>query len=172
MALTVEDGTGVASADSYSSTADADAYNTNHAADTDWSGATTANKEKALRLATQYLDLKYKLRWRGEVYSTTQGLAWPRTAFDDYDGNAITSPSLPSGVQEACIELAIRSAKGDTFFPVTDDPGLLSHSWANETQQESRRYASGSVARDFKTYPVVEALLSGLVHSGPRILRS
>ena len=56
MALVVEDGTGKTDADSYLSLVDADAYNLAHSASTDWNGAVEAVKEKALRLATQYLD--------------------------------------------------------------------------------------------------------------------
>ena len=166
MSINVEDGTNVSSADSYISVADADTYNLAHTADPDWVAAITAVKEKGLKLATQYLDSKYRMRWRGARFNEVQALGWPRTGFYDYDGFEIEGESVPTRLEEATVEAAIRVVKGDNLFAVNENPGLKAHSWGNQTEQESKTYAGGSVADGAKTYPIIDALLANLIHSG------
>jgi len=99
--IVIEDGTGLADAVSYVSSADADIY---HAArgNSTWTG-TTAAKEAALVRATQALDGRY--RWPGVLYSDTQALDWPRTDAYDVDGNEIEG--VPQGVIDAACEAAL-----------------------------------------------------------------
>ena len=74
MALVVEDGTGLSTAESYISVADADTYHSDRG-NALWTG-TDAVKEEALRQATEYLDATYD--WKGSISLTTQALNWPR----------------------------------------------------------------------------------------------
>ena len=53
MTLVIEDGTGKSNAESYISVADADTYHSNRG-NTDWAALTTAEKERLLRIATDY----------------------------------------------------------------------------------------------------------------------
>ena len=172
MAFTVEDGTNVSGANAYVTVAAADAYNVAHELDADWSKAADAAKQKAIRLATQYLDLRFKHRWRGARYNEDQALAWPRTMFYDYDGYAIEAETIPTALKNACTELAIRVVKGDDLFPVNENPGLRSHAIHNATTGETKVYEGGSVGNEVKEYPVVDAMLSDLVHSGPTVERA
>lgn len=105
MALTVEDGTGLAAADSYISEADADTYFANHGSPSAWSAATSAQKESALRYATGWLDGKYA--WVGELVSTTQALAWPRYDAEDREGRLLASNAVPQKVKDAACEAAL-----------------------------------------------------------------
>jgi len=171
MAFTVEDGTNVTDANAYVTVADADAYNVDHELDADWSKASDGPKQKAIRLATQYLDLRFRHRWRGRRYNDSQALAWPRTAFTDYDGYTIDAETVPTVLQNACTELAIRVIKGDDLFPVNENPGLKSHAIHNASTGMTKVYEGGSVGNDVKEYPVVDAMLSDLVHSGPVLER-
>lgn len=82
MALVVEDGTGLVNADSYVSIAAADAYHTS-VGTTAWAAAADPAKEIALRKATQYVDAHYN--FRGDVYSATQALSWPRVGYGSSD---------------------------------------------------------------------------------------
>ena len=66
MSLIVEDATGLSTAESYLSVANADTYHASYTGSTAWSGASTGTKERALRRATQYLDSVYGGRWLGE----------------------------------------------------------------------------------------------------------
>lgn len=105
MALIVEDGTGLANAESYVSVAYADAYFTarNNA---NWDG-NDAHKEGLLRIATEYLDANYGQRFKGIKNTEAQALQWPRfgVCVDGYDiGNDV----IPVEVMRATCELALR----------------------------------------------------------------
>lgn len=104
MALIVEDGTNVANAESFATVAFADAY---HLAmgNTTWAGATLA-KEQALRRATAVLD---GYSWAGfRTHGRLQALSWPRSGVVDVEGLGVGTAEIPSGLQKATVELALR----------------------------------------------------------------
>lgn len=108
MALVVEDGTGLANADSYVSLTDAAAYAT--ARGLTWTG-TDAEKEVALRVATSFIDANYRGRFSGRrLRGYAQALEWPRsyayTALDPPE--AIASDAVPREVVAATVEVASR----------------------------------------------------------------
>jgi|15BtaG_2_1085339.scaffolds.fasta_scaffold03962_6 hypothetical protein len=144
MAITVEDGTGLAAADSYLSVADADTYHTKHGASTDWSGASTATKEEALRIATQYLDVVYSRRWIGVRQVETQSLAWPRWQVVDYDGFTIGDDEVPSQLEDATAELAVRH--------ITETGGLLPDIASPGTIQSERTGIGRGAVTTSKTF--------------------
>lgn len=157
MSLTVEDGTGLATADSYASRADADAY---HAArgNAAWAAASTDARDAALRKATQYLDTRY--RWVGNRSTLTQALEWPRYF--------VPRLGYPSGwpqprVVHACIELALRALSVDLL---ADDEGrdVLSE----QVGPISVTYGpTGGGVR----YPVADLLVSPLILGGRNSVR-
>jgi hypothetical protein len=107
MALTLikEDGTGKADANSYANVADGDAYHDGHLYATAWTAATTANKEKALVMATRLIDAE--VRFKGVKASTTQALQWPRADCGDPDGSDdLASDVVPAAVVQATCEMA------------------------------------------------------------------
>jgi hypothetical protein len=110
MTLITEDGTGLATAESYISVADADAR---HAAfgNTAWTGA-TALKEAALRRATAYMVQTYRTRWMGERVNSTQALDWPRCGVT-VGCYYVDSDSVPVTVADACADLALRALAED-----------------------------------------------------------
>lgn len=157
MPLTVEDGTGLATADSYASRADADTY---HAArgNAAWSAASTDARDAALRKATQYLDTRY--RWVGSRLTVTQALEWPRY-FVPRLGYPSGWPQAP--VVHACIELALRALTVDLL---ADDEGrdVLSE----QVGPISVTYGpTGGGVR----YPVADLLVSPLVLGGRNSVR-
>jgi hypothetical protein len=91
------------SADSYVSVSDADAYHATHLYATDWTSATEANKEIALKMATRILD--EKTDWSGSRATSTQALAWGRTNVTD-DGQAVSSTIVPQPIKNATAEFA------------------------------------------------------------------
>jgi hypothetical protein len=109
MALVVEDGTGIADAESYLSVADADSY---HAAagNAAWpASGSEPEKEQALRRATRYITGKYRGRWPGErVKGRAQGLDWPRIEAYDSEGLWIDDDIVPPEVENATAEAALR----------------------------------------------------------------
>jgi len=94
---------GGSSADSYSTVAEADTYHDSHLYATDWTNATTANKEKALKMATRILD--EKIDWNGSRATSTQALGWGRASITD-DGVAILSSIVPNAIKNATSEFA------------------------------------------------------------------
>jgi len=165
MALVVEDGTGKSDADSYLSEADADTYNTAHSASTDWSGADSADKEKALRLATQYLDVRYDGLWKGYKATDAQALAWPRIVAekeDCYDSAYYAQDALPAVLEKATAELALRVIEGDTLFDDITKPGTIkSQSVTVGPIQKSIEYMGGY--NQVKKYPLIDGLVRPLI---------
>jgi len=120
MALTIEDGTGIAGADSYISVADAGVI----AANFGWalpSDETTA--EVALRNGAAYCDA-FESRFAGYRLSDAQGLAWPRVnAYKCYGDNqiAIASSVVPAEMIKAQVAAAVQYAAG--LDPRPNDSG-------------------------------------------------
>lgn len=116
MALVVEDGTGLSTAESYISVVDADAR---HAAlgNTAWAAiSTTALKEQALRRATIYMVRAYRQNWKGCRSHLTQALDWPRYGVT-VDGFYVDSNSVPADVKNACADFALKASTGDELAP-------------------------------------------------------
>lgn len=98
---------GGASADSYVSLVDADAYHLDHG-NAAWTGA-TADKEAALRRGTSWIDGYYRFRFPGKkTGGRSQALEWPRSGAVDHDGISLDSASLPPELLRATSEAALR----------------------------------------------------------------
>lgn len=146
MALVVEDGTGLSTAESYLSVADANAYHT-AMGNTGWTGADAA-KEVALRRGAQYLDANYQ--FRGVELRSDQALAWPR----DYDDWPVTR------VKHACAEAALRALAGTLFVDETDRSVRMEQVGPIKVEYGDARY--GGQTR----YAVIDALLAPLTMGG------
>ncbi|MCC7172585.1 MAG: hypothetical protein IT459_19210 [Planctomycetes bacterium] len=175
MALIVEDGTGLATAESYVATTAVDTYvaanyETSHAAYTQWTAASTAKKEIALRVATkQYLDVRY--RFVGMRANEVQALMWPRSDAYDPDGYEIDSESVPQRVKDALCELALRYVQGDTLAPdISGTAAVEAESVKVGPIEISTDYA-GSVS-PVKKYTNVDGILSPLLVPGGYVGRS
>jgi len=172
MALVVEDGTGKTDAESYVSVADTDAYWTAHGAPTSWSGASTAEKEEALRMATQYLDLVYHLSWIGRRISNTQALDWPRYGVTTPDWYIVESDTIPSRLEDATSELALRHlTETDGLLPdVSTERGVKRESIRVGEIESDIEY--GGARPMFNRFSKVDALVSDLVRSANYIPRA
>ena len=135
LTLIKEDGTGKVDANSYASAADGDAYHDGHLYATAWTGATLANKEKALVMATRLIDGEYQ--FNGFKGSDAQALQWPRERCPDPDRSGggivagvlsgrfggdsyVPSDTVPAGVVRATCELARELIVADR---TADPPG-------------------------------------------------
>ena len=111
MALEVETGTGSATAESYASVTQAD---TRLAAlgMTNWATLEVAEKEQALRRATQFMEQRYRDKWKGTRLYRAQALSWPRygAIVDDFD---VDSTVVPAEVKNACADLAVKALAED-----------------------------------------------------------
>lgn len=164
MALITEDGTGKADAESLISVADADTHHTGRG-NTAWTALTTANKEAALRKATDYIQGVYGLRWGGYRVSQTQALDWPRYQVVRRDVLAShlvqywPSNEVPAGVKRACAELALRASAGDL------NP--------DNSQAIKRKRVEGAVEIEYQdhssaspSYPAIDAVLAPYLATG------
>lgn len=171
MALTVEDGTGLANADSYVSVSAADTYHAAYGAPAAWTAANTATKEGALRLATQYLDAMYGSRWFGRRINQTMSLDWPRYGVTDSDGWEVVSTAVPHQVESATAYVALKVVQGDTLLPdVATAANVTSESVTVGPITTSKSFAGVKSAA--KLYPMVDLLLSGLTGSAGALYRA
>jgi hypothetical protein len=121
MALIVEDGTGLADAESFISVADATAYHAARGNDAWAALASDAEREKYLRRATDYMEEVYRDMWAGYRRTVTQALCWPRymVPIKDSPGGYASLPSyypddsVPKLVARACAALALKAITGD-----------------------------------------------------------
>jgi len=118
MALIVEDGTGLADAESYCSVAQANAY---HAALGNQAWANLASdtlREQNLRKATNFMRQLYRMAWQGKPTKSTQALDWPRydVEVNDY---WLASNVVPVEVKNACAELALKAIAGPLVVDLT-----------------------------------------------------
>lgn len=104
MALTLDATVGGQNSNSYTTAAEGDTYHEARLYATDWTGATTANKEAALVWATRVLD--YSFEWTGAKYTLEQALRWPRFGALNRDGELFGSDEIPAELKDAVAELA------------------------------------------------------------------
>lgn len=162
----VEDGTGVAGANSYASAAFGDTYYLNRGNPTAWAAASVASKRDALRIATAYLDDVYGGRYRGIQVSTTQTLRWPRAGARDADtGFIYGSNEIPTRLQEAAVELAYRHLTSVTLRPdiTAGDGGIKSSSLSIAGLSFNDSY-SGTQSTQPR-FPVIDSKLRGILSS-------
>lgn len=153
--LIVEDGTCVTDAESYASVAFADKYFADRGA-VDWSSLTVLDKERGLRRATDYIELRFASRFKGSPVSDTQSLSFPREV-----------GVIPRNLQRACCEYAVRSLAAPLVAdPLTDESGhaIKSKSEGLGPLKETTEYATEG--RDlFKPYPAADNLLKSLLRN-------
>lgn len=162
MSLIVETGAGLVDAESYISEADTDAYHLNHTDSSDWSGATTEVKEDALRVATQYLDAVYRLRWLGRRTNETQRLSWPRMGAVDSDEYVLPSDDLPRQLEEACAEAALlHITEANGLLPPVSDPGIERENVAVGPLKSDITYSGTKTG--VPQFTIVRMLIKGLI---------
>jgi hypothetical protein len=114
MAFVVETGAGLSNANSSASVSAADSYVADRGI-TGWAALTETVKQQSLVKATDYLEATYRASWKGNRVSETQALSWPRYNVV-VDGFNYPSNVVPPQVVNACIEMALRAAAGDTLL--------------------------------------------------------
>jgi len=161
MSFVVEDGSGLANANSYASVAEADTYHSNHGNPSAWTNATTAEKEASLRLATQALDVDNASRWRGRRAFESQGLDWPRVGVVDEDEFIVSTTVVPREVKDATAYLALASINGDTLIPDETEAPVESELVKVGSITIDTEFAGSNPSR--KRYPLARKLLRPFV---------
>lgn len=166
MAIVVEDGTGLANANSFGSLAEAFDYHEARG-NTAWTNIPAspadAGQEAALVRATSYIDGRFGQLFPGvRLKGRAQALSWPREDAFDRDGNEIASDEVPIEVRKATFEAALREL---------DAPGSLNPDVVMTDRVKSEKvdviaveYASSSSAADsIPVIGVIDDLLASLV---------
>jgi len=161
MALIVEDGTGMIDADSYMSLVEAADYHTKYTIGTEWASATDANRERALRQASRYIDDVYGARFRGTKVRRDQSLEWPRFSAVDRDGWVISSSTVPPAAKYATAELARRALTTELRSDVLSG-SIIETSIKAGPITDMIKYDDGGQDQQL-TYTVVDDLLSKLL---------
>jgi hypothetical protein len=166
MAIVVEDGTGLSNAESYVTVAFCDTYFSDRG-DATWTG-TDAEKEEALRKATEYLDVTYT--WIGSIKVDTQALGWPRDGAWDKEGRSLED-IVPLGVERATAEAALKALSASLLADTTNSDFVTKE----KVDVIEVEYASG--APSGTQYNYITRLLKGLTigssgGSQSRLLRS
>ena len=148
---------------SYVSVNDADAYWLARNNST-WSDATTAQKEKALIEATQYLDGSYEFIGLHRGDETEYPLAWPRTSVEVDSGNFagvfIDSDTVPQQIKDSQCELALE-AISTRIEPSQDRGGAIKSVKVDVIEVEYFDWAISG-----KTFNFVNKILKPFIKSG------
>lgn len=153
---------GSATADSYASVAQADAWHAGRG-NAAWEALTEAAKETALRRATTWIGATYGPRFGGlPVYPRVQALAWPRTGVTDADGYAVPHDAIPVEIVRATAEAALREAlTPGSLSPDYVASAAVVREKVGPLEVEYRGSSGASSVRPILT--VVDGLLAGLL---------
>lgn len=162
MTLIVEDGTGLAGAESYCSVAAATTYHADMG-NAAWAAlASDTVREQMLRRATVYMRQVYRQRWAGTRRHDAQALDWPRLQVPKLDFgfalNYYDPDSVPEDVANACAELALRASVASLLGDlgqqkVKTKVGPIETEYAAQSPQ-------------IKRYPAVDAMLAPYMARG------
>ncbi len=167
MALTVEDGTGLSTANAYVAVTFVDGYHTERCND-GWLGA-VSEKEAAIIKATEYIDRAFC--FQGGVILDTQALAWPRNQVVDDEFRLVPDDSVPVLVQRATAEMALAALTLTDLEPRVETARLLRRTERVGDVSTAMTFDGGVVVIDANSdgqlapegFPLVRAILGPLL---------
>ena len=158
MAAVIDATLGGASANSYVTLADADAYFETVPDSTDWVSKSTDQKNRALISATRWIDV---LSFYGKRCSETQALKWPRKEYE-VDGIELACTLIPFGIEVATYELARAFANDtDAITGSTGTTGLYDEVKLGDLQVKYKNSSMtpGVINNVFDVYPWLQTYL-------------
>jgi hypothetical protein len=172
MAFLVEDGTGLATSNSYLSVADFKTFHTDRG--TDISAFGDDEIQQGLVMATDFIDRRY-LYVGTRSNTRDQALEWPRVNGFDPDGNLIDSSSVPIEVEHACAELGF-TALSQSLMPNLDfdsSGGFLTESTSSVgSVRQTVKYSTLQGRKNFPTYTSPDALLRRVARFNRQLVRA
>lgn len=161
MALVVETGAGLETANTYAAAATVLDY-CNARGLPNFAALAADAQEPCILRAMRWLEGFYRNRWRGQRAKEDQALAWPRVNVVDQDGYSVESDEIPQEVISALCEAAEREAAGvGTLDPDLDRGGMVTQEVIGPISVSYHPNAPGG-----SQFPAINQLLSGLTRSG------
>lgn len=162
MALVIEDGTGVANAESYASVEFADEYHTNRK-NTTWTSLAPEDKEAALREATDYIEIRFGTIFKGVPATNTQNLSFPRL----FTGFQLMPAPLLKATAEYALRTRAAGAEGLAPDLKLDETGRLPTKIVRKMGPMDREFSyptRGELAKagGFREYPLPDGFISQL----------
>lgn len=176
MAFTPEDGTGLATANSYATVAEVTAYLTDRNRQEAWEDLDQEVQEAALVAATDYVESVFGPCFKGwPEFSDVQALHFPATGVQDRYCNTITG--VPAKLKAALAEYADRIAVGgktlapDPVYNDAADPTIKRKKEKVGPIEEETEYHGADTFAGFgpalKRFPAADRLLRDLVTKMP-----
>ncbi len=164
--LVVEDGTGLSTANTYISAADADVYNANLGR-AEWDELEADEKAAALVKATQYIDTTFN--WLGLKGSRAQALQWPRHLGIGTDGEPLPIvdrdgydiEGVPIEVIKATAEAAFLSLEND-LFQIADPNGKIIRDKTDVLETQYQEETASSKPAEATIFQALNLMLRGL----------
>lgn len=169
MAIIVEDGTGLDTAESYASVAEFEDYCT--ARGYDYSSLDSTGIEQKLRMAADYIDSRW--RFKGSRLTEDQALEFPRDGLLDWSSREVTG--IPRRLKNAQCELAFKGISDAAFFVDNDKIGIQSEKVGplETTYAKDASSAGGSISKEYEGIRSMLAQylrdprqITGVPHSG------
>lgn len=170
--LVVEDGTGLATANTYISLADASTYHALRGNEV-WADASESDQVIALVRATDYVETRWT--FTGAPFTTTQALSFPMAATYLNNRGADVSESVPAEIAEATAEYALSVlGTGEAIVdlsPAVDQTEPNSVTYKREkvgTLEEETRFDTARGIKITLSYPTADKIIksSGFLAGG------
>ncbi|MCK4778404.1 MAG: hypothetical protein KAS39_08475 [Actinomycetia bacterium] len=163
MALIIEDGSGVAGANSFITAVSAGTYLNGRSAT--WASASTTEQENALFYGGQYLN---SLNWKGAKMDRDQSMIWPRHSVYDEDNYLMDYDKIPYNVSAAQVEAAVYNLDGYDLFETVKPGDRIKRKKIDVLEKE---FFSGAYTKRTR-FDVIDGLLRGLLETLGKITRS
>lgn len=173
--LIVETGQIVPGANSYVSLDEAKTYHAN-IGNKGWASGDAVKLSQALLMATRSLELLYGPKYLGSInpYSA-QELLFPRRAFVDNSGRAVSETKIPLCLKNAQCEIAQLYLDGIDIMPVDErDTAVKVKKVSVDVISEETQYYSPVASESFANFETVKRILSPILQSnrGNWVLRA
>jgi len=165
MALVLEDGSGVADADTWISDEETTEYWSARNL-TDWVDAEAVDREAAIRMAADYMMIIY--RWPGQPATLQQRLPWPRVGVPSGAG-VFPSNAIPSQVISAQMVLAVEALRTNLLAkPAPAERALIEETKSAKGFSKTQKWSTPSVddLSGLIRFPVADQILAGITKRG------
>lgn len=133
-----------------------------------WDGLADAAKTTHIASATTFLN---NLKWKGVIADYEQADSWPRTSVYDSERRYVDSDTIPELIKNACAQLALKAAEGESLYPDYASQKVKSKSVKGGSASVQTVWESGSSEPQHK-WPEIFALFTQFLMPQNGIMRA